>query len=187
MDRELEKCVAGRNTPGPVYGYCHSVGPQILSTKSTGQRAMFGRSGRFGPLSAQSAPGPIYNASTSAFGVQPTHTRRSLPAYGFGTSTRDGAKRVRTIGSAGRERLLQVPRLQGALVLLLHSQLLGPSVKRVHLPLEFSLLIQKISVCVWLWHVHKRRSKHGCIPSVGLPVVKDCFACLDCKVTHADA
>ena len=94
MDHELETSFCGRGTPGPVYGFQQSVGRQVLSTKTTGGRATIGKAARFGG-GRVAAHTPEFQRGTSAIGRQTHSARATLPAYGFGTSTRDGAKAVR--------------------------------------------------------------------------------------------
>lgn len=95
MDEELEKAFYGRGTPGPIYELLESFGKQPLSTKESAHSAKFGTQGRFGPaMRGSAAPGPIYDSCTSALGRQPFSRRATLPAFGFGSSTRDGARAV---------------------------------------------------------------------------------------------
>lgn len=94
MDHELETSFCGRGTPGPVYGFQQSVGRQVLSTKTTGGRATMGKAARFGGGRVDGHT-PDLQTGTSAIGRQTHSARATLPSYGFGTSTRDGAKAVR--------------------------------------------------------------------------------------------
>jgi hypothetical protein len=98
MDAELEKAFYGRGTPGPVYDVTSGLGKQMLSTRATAARCSMGSARRFNnnthnPMYAGPGAGQ-YRSVVSSLGKQPYSRSKSLPAFGFGTSTRDGAKNV---------------------------------------------------------------------------------------------
>lgn len=96
MDEELEKAAcAGRNTPSPhAYEIQEYLGKQPLSTKRRSDTVRFGTARRFGS-GPDGGIGMVYNASPSALGTQVYSRKKTLPSFGFGTSTRDGARKVR--------------------------------------------------------------------------------------------
>lgn len=98
LDAELEKCKAGRNTPGPVYKNLLGIGKQPLSTAPSAARAHFGTAPRFNhgtKHAINNTPGAgQYGTHKSALGKQVYSKKRTLPAYGFGTSTRQGMENV---------------------------------------------------------------------------------------------
>ena len=76
------------------------MGRQTLSwphTK-TGGTSVFTQINRF-KLEPYRSPGPKYSGPSS-LGKQGSSKRRRLPAYGFGTSTRDGALKQYGVWSA---------------------------------------------------------------------------------------
>jgi hypothetical protein len=98
MDPELEKCSCGRGTPGPVYKHLLGLGKQPLSTAPMAPSAHFGTAKRFStdakhPLHSSPGAGQ-YAANKSALGKQVYSKKKTLPSYGFGSSTRDGARHV---------------------------------------------------------------------------------------------
>lgn len=100
LNAELEKCKAGGNTPGPVYKHLVGLGKQPLSTAPCAARTHFGSAQRFKSDSKtnvmlNTTPGAgQYASHKSALGKQVYSKKKSLPAYGFGTSTRMGMQRV---------------------------------------------------------------------------------------------
>lgn len=98
LSSELEKCNSGRNTPGPVYKHLVGIGKQPLSTAPYAPRASFGTAQRLNhgtKHAISSTPGAgQYASHKSALGKQVYSRKKTLPAYGFGTSTRQGMKSV---------------------------------------------------------------------------------------------
>ena len=98
MDAELEKCKAGRGTPGPVYKHLLGIGKQALSTAPSAARTHFGTAPRFKHATRHSmnmTPGAgQYATHKSALGKQVYSKKKTLPSFGFGTSTRQGMESV---------------------------------------------------------------------------------------------
>ena len=98
MDEELEKTICGRDTPAPVaYEVQERLGKTPLSTKRSSPQARMGTARRFGEGGGAQRGGAemAYDAAVSALGRQLQSRKKSLPSYGFGTSTRDGVRGVR--------------------------------------------------------------------------------------------
>lgn len=93
MDEALEKTSGVRSTPGPAYEIAERLGCTPLSTKRTPPCVRMGSAPRFAPAAAR-GPEMNYEASPSALGRQTYSRKKTLPSYGFGTSTRNGARGV---------------------------------------------------------------------------------------------
>ena len=76
-----------------------SFGRQVQGTRKTSETVVFPRASRF-TKSTTLGPGPMTCAPVSSMGRQRTSNRRSYGSITFGTSTREGAKRLYTLGSS---------------------------------------------------------------------------------------
>jgi hypothetical protein len=97
MDEELEKTSGVRATPGPDYDIGERLGKSPLSTKRASPHVRIGSARRFG-AAGKAGPEMSYDAAPSALGRQTFSRKKTLPAYSFGTSTRDGSRGVCSLG-----------------------------------------------------------------------------------------
>ncbi|KAK9829185.1 hypothetical protein WJX72_004374 [[Myrmecia] bisecta] len=93
-DKNLAKAFEGRESPGPMaYGAVSGVGRQKLSTRESPAEVHMTKANRFRYTSvqqAESSPGAgTYKAEQSSVGKQPVSHKASMPAFGFGTTTRE--------------------------------------------------------------------------------------------------
>jgi hypothetical protein len=72
-----------------------SIGPQHLSQRRTQACNQFGRAPKFGKTKdARGQPIIELDVAVSAFGKQVDGRKKTEPGFGFGTSTRDNARRI---------------------------------------------------------------------------------------------
>ena len=76
-----------------------SFGRQIQSTRHAAGAVPIAKGQRFLPSDSY-GPGPLLMGQMSCMGKQRLSTRRSYGSITFGTSTRDGAKRLYTLGNS---------------------------------------------------------------------------------------
>ena len=102
-------------SPGPaVYNYRASVGPQVIGTKESSPLWTFGTEDRFAAQDretgmtkyAVAVPGAgTYDVGLGVGQPQPESTKETVPAYGFGTSTRAHMDKVFSTPEAALTKL----------------------------------------------------------------------------------
>lgn len=105
VDQEHSAVGYGKASPGPcTYMLNPAVGKQVLSYGPSGFARsvkngsqptwVFGKAERLMVAKSTNMPGPGAYEIATAVGVQASSTKRSLPRFGFGTSTRENVAKV---------------------------------------------------------------------------------------------
>ena len=115
ISKDHEASTGGRASPGPaVYDYRASVGPQVIGTKESSPLWTFGTEGRFAAQDRESGmskyavavPGAgTYDAGVGVGQPQLESKKETVPAYGFGTSTRAHMDKVFSTPEAALTKL----------------------------------------------------------------------------------